>query len=182
LPLTGAQAAIGPLDDGRIAADQQSAGHQPVLHNWRTSHHQGTQGQLHHLFSALLARQCPSRAQGRSHLLQHAAVQGLDRGPEQGGHAWVQRANAATLVHGRHTVLQLVQHGFQPLMPVALGTSMTGQQHGVAECLTHRNIGIQQHAGHARLLCQIGHQARRHHGTNARRLEFCTQAGASCGP
>ena len=140
LALIGTQVAVSTLNDGRVAANDQGAGQHAVFHNWPTPHDQRAHGQLHHVFTPFFTGQGPAHTQGRCHLLQQSAVQLLHRGAEQIGHARVQRADAALLIHGQHTVLQLAQHRLQPLVAIALSAAVAGQQQGIAERLAHRRI------------------------------------------
>jgi len=57
-----------------------------------------------------------------------------------------------------------------------LGMAVAGQQHRVAQGLQHGAVGVQQHAGNAGLLGQVGNQPRRDHGTHACGLQR-THAG-----
>lgn len=176
----GAQVAVGTLDGGRVAAHQQGARELAVFHDGRTPHDQGAHGQLDHVFTAFglqglrLQRLC--QCQRGCHLVQQPAMQRIGGRAQQRGHGGVQGLDAALRVHGDHAVLQLAEHGFQPLVAGALGMAVAGQQHGITQGLQHGAIGVQQHAGNAGLLGQVGHQAGRDDGAHAGGLQR-THAG-----
>ena len=160
LALVGAQIAVGALNHRGVAAHQQGTGHDAVFDQRRAAQHQGANRQLHDFFAALLPIHGLILHEHGRDFGQQSAVQLLYRAAKQRGHALVECADAALVVDGDHTILQLAQHGFEPLMAIAFRAAVPGQQQRVVERLLDCRLRVQEHAGNTRLLRKIGHQPR----------------------
>jgi hypothetical protein len=168
LALVGAQVAVGALDHGRVAAHEQRARDFAGFHDGRAPHHQRSRADLQHLFGRRFAQaQRGAEVEHGFHVAEHAAGQRGRGAAQQLGHGGVQRLDALAQVDGDHAVLQLAQHGVEPLVACALGAAQSGEVNGVVERLAHGVVGIHEHAGDAGFFGEVGNQAGRDHGLHA---------------